>query len=432
MNFNVLPNLIALAILVAVFWAILRKGTTERLHLWLAGWILVLVHFAANFPVVRQGTWSRIIDAVSLDCLLLAGIAFLVSVSIVASNARRQALLSAVIAIPTLAFINSSVWEVSNHGYYYALIAVGLVAPCALFCVYYGRVTWYALGVFAASAVVAASVAWSVAKGSPDVGIDFILAGVYFCAAGLFWRRYRRGTAGVLTTVIGFVLWGAVFPTGVLLFFFAPNAKVESEVWNIPKYLVAVGMILILLEDQIETSKYLAYHDDLTGLPNRRLLDDRLERALALAERGRSKVAVLLLDLNRFKEVNDNFGHRVGDLALREVVSRLTGRIRASDTLARSGGDEFTVVASVADAQEAAALGCALESAVSAPMYVEGQAMHIGLSVGVALFPDDGRNPDRLHAAADQAMYAAKRASRGGTFEGKPQPPAACDKWHRA
>ena len=144
---------------------------------------------------------------------------------------------------------------------------------------------------------------------------------------------------------------------------YLPSVNVESEVWNIPKYLVAVGMILTLLEDQIERSNYLAYHDELTGLPNRRLLDDRLDQALAHARRVGSKVAVLLLDLDHFKEVNDTFGHRVGDMTLQAVVAQLTGRIRSSDTLARSGGDEFTVVSEVPDANGAAALVAALDSA---------------------------------------------------------------------
>jgi diguanylate cyclase (GGDEF)-like protein len=228
----------------------------------------------------------------------------------------------------------------------------------------------------------------------------------------LFWNRYRRATAGVLTSVGGFTLWGAVFPASVLLQVLAPSVKVESEVWNIPKYLVAVGMILTLLEDQIEKSRYLAYHDELTGLPNRRLMDDRLDQAIAHADRTGSKVAVLLLDLDRFKEVNDDFGHRVGDLALQEVVSRLAGRIRASDTLARSGGDEFTLVSYVADADGARALVSSLEAALSTPIWVDGRQVQTGLSVGLALYPDDSRNPDQLHATADRAMYAAKRASR--------------------
>jgi diguanylate cyclase (GGDEF)-like protein len=199
---------------------------------------------------------------------------------------------------------------------------------------------------------------------------------------------------------------------------------VESEIWNIPKYLVAVGMILTLLEEQIERSDYLAYHDDLTGLPNRRLLEDRLDQAIAHARRVGCKVAVLLLDLDHFKEVNDTLGHRVGDMTLQAVVGQLTGRIRASDTLARSGGDEFTVVSEVQDANGAVALMAALDSALAAPLNIQGGQVRTGLSIGLALYPDDGSDPDQLHAAADKAMYIAKRAARGPAENGNPRPNA--------
>jgi diguanylate cyclase (GGDEF)-like protein len=231
-------------------------------------------------------------------------------------------------------------------------------------------------------------------------------------AGVLYWRHHERTTAGVLTTVGGFVLWALVFPCSVLIDTYMPQVKVESEVWNIPKYLVALGMILTLLEDQIKRSNYLAYHDELTGLPNRRLLDDRLDHALAHARRTGNKVAVLLLDLDHFKEVNDTFGHRVGDITLQAVVAQLAGRIRSSDTLARSGGDEFTVVSEVADVGGATALLAALDSALSTPVSVQGLQVRTGLSIGLALYPDNGSDPDQLHAAADKAMYEAKRAGR--------------------
>jgi diguanylate cyclase (GGDEF)-like protein len=221
--------------------------------------------------------------------------------------------------------------------------------------------------------------------------------------------------------VFGFAAWAAVFPISMAFAVYYPSVQIESEIWNIPKYLVAVGMILTLLEDQIERSRYLAYHDDLTGLPNRRLLEDRLDQALAVAKRQSSKVAVLLLDLDHFKEVNDSFGHRIGDMTLRAVVGQLSDRIRASDTLARSGGDEFTVVSVVADASGAAALVGALTSALSDPVSVDGFYVRTGLSIGLALYPDDGSDPDQLHAAADKAMYVAKRAARGSRQHGNPQ-----------
>ena len=114
MNFSVLPNLIALAILVAVFRAILRQGTNERLHLWLCGWILVLVHFAAQFLDTGQGTWSQVATAISLDALLLAGVAFLISVStIVDSDRRRQILFAAAVAVPALAYTDAVIWQVT-------------------------------------------------------------------------------------------------------------------------------------------------------------------------------------------------------------------------------------------------------------------------------------------------------------------------------
>jgi diguanylate cyclase (GGDEF)-like protein len=215
-----------------------------------------------------------------------------------------------------------------------------------------------------------------------------------------------------MTTVFGFVAWGSVFPIGTLLESFAPSVHVESEVWNIPKYFVAVGMILLILEDQIKKTEYLAYHDELTGLPNRRLLEDRLQQALARADRKGNKVAVLLLDLDHFKQVNDTFGHRIGDITLQQVVTRLAGRMRVSDTLARSGGDEFTIVSDVADAEGAQVLVSNLEVAFAVPFKLEGKLIHTGLSIGLALYPDDGRTPDQLYTAADEAMYVSKRASR--------------------
>jgi diguanylate cyclase (GGDEF)-like protein/PAS domain S-box-containing protein len=166
------------------------------------------------------------------------------------------------------------------------------------------------------------------------------------------------------------------------------------------------------LQDALAQNEYLASHDALTGVPNRRLLEDRIEQALARADRMRHKVAVLALDLDDFKAVNDTFGHRVGDLVLKSVVTRLESRLRASDTLARTGGDEFTVLAEVADTPGAQILVSALKLAFELPFEVEGNLVTTGVSVGVALYPDDGHSADELRAAADRAMYVAKRSNK--------------------
>jgi diguanylate cyclase (GGDEF)-like protein len=417
MNFETLPSLIALAILVVVFRAILRQGTSEPLHLWLTGWILVLVHFVAQFVDTGNGLWDRIASSVSIGALELASIAFLISVSLVATDRRRQLLLAAVIGIPALVYTVANIWDVTSHIFYYVVIAVAFVGALLVVWNFYRKTTLYVISLSTGCAVLAYGMVWAVTRNKANLGVVFLLAALNYIVATLFWRRFSRPTIGVLTTVFGFVAWGSVFPIGTLQDIFAPSMHIESEVWNIPKYFVAVGMIVILLEDQIQKSDYLAYHDELTGLPNRRLLEDRLDQALARANRKGNKVAVLLLDLDHFKQVNDNFGHRIGDLTLQQVVTRLASRMRVSDTLARSGGDEFTVISDVADAEGAQVLVSNLEMAFTVPFKMEGKLIHTGLSIGLALYPDDGRTPDELYAAADQAMYVSKRASRGpGAF----------------
>lgn len=417
MHFETLPNLIALSILVLVFWAISRKATGFLVETWLVGWFLVLLHFVAESVAVGDGL-GRLSQAVSLDALILTGVVFLISVSAIATNRRRQLELALVIGLPSVAYVDGLIYGVANPVYYYGFVAVGALAPLLFFLRYNQQGRAYATGVVVAILLVTAVMSWAVATGKPDLGMTILLASLYFAAGILYWRHHTRNSAGVLTAVIGFFLWGAVFPTAVLLELFVPSAKVESEVWNIPKYLVAVGMILTLLEDQIARSTYLACHDALTELPNRRLLEDRLDQALAQADRNGSKVAVFVLDLDRFKEVNDTFGHRMGDVALRKVVARLSSRVRASDTLARSGGDEFTVISHVISSDGAGVLLQALESALAEPILVEGKMISVGVSIGVAIYPDDGRNADMLYATADRAMYLVKRAARNSLAVG--------------
>ena len=156
-----------------------------------------------------------------------------------------------------------------------------------------------------------------------------------------------------------------------------------------------------------------AGHDSLTGLPNRSLFDDRLEQALRAARRRRGKVAVLVLDLDRFKPVNDELGHAAGDDVLRKLTGRLGTALRDSDTLARLGGDEFAILLAEQDQAGAQATALKLLEVMEQPFEVEGQRRPIGLSIGIAVFPTDARNPADLMLAADSAMYRAKRNGTG-------------------
>ncbi|HYH39123.1 MAG TPA: PAS domain S-box protein [Azospirillum sp.] len=157
----------------------------------------------------------------------------------------------------------------------------------------------------------------------------------------------------------------------------------------------------------------LAHYDALTDLPNRRLLMDRLDRAVALAARHGRAVAVLMLDLDGFKPVNDTYGHDVGDELLAVIARRLESAVRRADTIARLGGDEFVLVLSevgaLADAEMVASKVIAV---INDPVELAGTAIHVGASIGIAVFPEDGRDPAALMKAADQAMYRAKADGR--------------------
>jgi len=168
------------------------------------------------------------------------------------------------------------------------------------------------------------------------------------------------------------------------------------------------------VERQAESSHHQAMHDALTGTANRVLFRDRAEQALHLAVRTKQPLAILSLDLNGFKQVNDTLGHHGGDLLLKHVAARLTDCVRDTDTVARLGGDEFAIllpnVSSVADAAEVAQR---VLDAIRQPLDLEGRPASVGASIGVAVFPEHGDGLEGLLQQADGAMYTAKRGQLG-------------------
>ena len=167
------------------------------------------------------------------------------------------------------------------------------------------------------------------------------------------------------------------------------------------------------LRESQESLAHQALHDALTGLPNRSLLGDRLEQAMRTARREGEPLALLLIDLDRFKEVNDTLGHRCGDLLLRQVGQRLRAMLRASDTAGRLGGDEFAVVLPAADAAGATLVAERLLEALEEPFLIEEQGLEVRASIGIALYPEHGETAPSLLRGADVAMYVAKRAGCG-------------------
>jgi diguanylate cyclase (GGDEF)-like protein/PAS domain S-box-containing protein len=170
-----------------------------------------------------------------------------------------------------------------------------------------------------------------------------------------------------------------------------------------------------------------AYRDVLTGLPNRALFADRLRQALARARRYRTRVAVLLIDVDGFKRINDTLGHVLGDAALIEIARRLRGCMRRTDTVARWGGDEFSaIVTDVRRPDDAARTAERMIAALRPPLALPGRDLKVTVSIGISLFPVDGVVPDELLRCADHAMY---RAKRGGSRH--PPASASAPRTHR-
>ena len=171
------------------------------------------------------------------------------------------------------------------------------------------------------------------------------------------------------------------------------------------------------LRDSQSNLYRLAHHDALTGLPNRLLFRDRFNQAINKAGRRRSSVAILFLDLDRFKVINDTLGHDIGDGLLIEVAARLQRQCRQSDTVARLGGDEFVfILEDIGSREHASVVAAKIMAALTVPVFVKGNALHITTSIGIALFPDDSSEIEEVLKCADIALYAAKESGRS-TFQ---------------
>lgn len=198
------------------------------------------------------------------------------------------------------------------------------------------------------------------------------------------------------------------------------------EVYGIATERDAAGRVLRLVGVTADVTRrkeaelrlaHLALQDHLTGLPNRRALDESLEQAVARARRGGESLALMLLDLDGFKRVNDRLGHLTGDKVLAEAARRLRGCVRRSDAVARLGGDEFAVVAvGFGKRSRLQRLAARIVELLGAPLEVDGSVATVGVSVGVAVYPDDGASPVELLGRADAALYDAKRSRSGFRF----------------
>lgn len=530
-----LLDILILGLLILLFGSIYRKRAATRLRFWVLGWFFILAHFGVLLPTPPTEFWANAASAIALSTLILSGICFVLASTAIRLSHRQRTLMAGLLSIPALLYTVLVCFGFHNAILLYPLVMLGEVIVVLLsYCFYESNVMVRRLSLSIAS-VAALWMSYEVLQQHADNGVYAILAQIYFMNAILYWRDFRRISAGVMTAVLGLLAWAAVFPSALAIGTIFPNLHVAAGLWNVPKYFVAFGMILTLVEEQLRMEKrqseqyrllfegnphpmwiydrrtlrflkvneaavarygyseeefmqmtlrdirmpedvkaleeeiamapaavlqsgpwthikkdgsriqietashllsfeghaacfslvqdvterqqlyeqlvYLAHHDTLTGLPNRLLLKDRMQQALAAAARHESKAAIVCIDLDRFKQINDTYGHPAGDHALKQVAERLRTRLRAVDTVARSGGEEFTVVlGDLPNIAGAEMVTRDLLQAFAKPFVVDGYMLDIKASLGIAIYPDDGADADHLWRSADLAMYRAKNS----------------------
>jgi diguanylate cyclase len=412
MSWKELPDLLAVGVLIYAFISVARPAGGMMTRLWLAGWICVEFHFAAYSFLDLPGVWGVMADIAGTSALIWCAQLFVWSTDPQPRTWGSKLLFWAVSFVYTL---------------YLGLASLPTLPPRLVMVITASLFAWVPLAIVVATpraqrpasrwitvalnmALAVGLLGWQFSPHGPDLMAVLPLFMAYFICCLQFAVSNQRKTGGFVVTVLGLLAWSLVFPLGMAFDVFLPHVQVGPEVWNLPKYLVAVGMILLLLESQLKRNQHLAHHDSLTGLPNRRLFEDRMSGAIERARQRNGRTAVLAIDLDGFKGVNDTLGHHAGDEVLQQVARLFGASLRRIDTLARTGGDEFSVVLEgPITRREATQVACMLKQLLETPLLVAGQSMQVGASIGVAMFPDDAQTPHRLSILADERMYTAKR-----------------------
>jgi len=422
MNFNFygLPEFVSYSILLGISFVLIRQKRETRLQYWLAGWLLILLH-ACLFMLLPQ---NFPFDLLARGTLTLAGQVFILAAYYqgpaminrfqLTWRVGLSGTLNLIFAVASTAYAELRPADY-RIGPFYVLTALCAASTLWLAAADNGEPRWHPRLSIALIVLVYALQIWFLHADGLAMASQWLMCWTYLAVAYFFLRQTQKLTMGVVFIALSFILWGLVFPVYSLFMLYAPaiSAHIESEVWNLPKFLAAASMILVLLEERVVSATHLATHDELTGLPNRRLYGDRFDQALARATRDGSGFGFLVIDLNRFKLVNDTLGHQAGDDVLKAVSDRFRAVLRDTDTLARTGGDEFTAILdsirSLADAQ---AVGDALCKSLEAPIMLAGGPYRASASVGASIYPDDGLTQMHLHAVADERMYVGKEQQR--------------------
>lgn len=425
---------------------LVRRGYPQHdIGLWIRGLMLILLECIARlaYEAPLPALWHRLMHSLALVAYVLAGTMFLRSSQTAAARRlprdRTFTLLNEAPAVLLCSLYGAGV---TSGLVYTALTLTGLLtAFCSCVLMRRRRAQLAMLLAIWLPGTAAAL------NESPRLVVYLILGALYLVTAISFAFCIARGSRGKIAVVTGFALWGACFVTHPWVATLGKQwIALAGEIWNMQKFLIVVGFLVVLFEKEVGSNEWMALHDQLTGLPNRRLFNDRLTSSLARAERDGTAMVLFCMDLNHFKEVNDTLGHDAGDALLRSVADRLDRVVRRTDTLARHGGDEFVLLAtdmksvdsgrcaegrpsSKARAGQAVVNGLqdsilqhvqriehAIRYAIRDPAVVPGadgpHSVPVSISIGSAVYPTDATDLAELTRIADQRMYDDKRRQR--------------------
>ncbi len=405
-NIEAVPDLVGMLLMMGVLVWLRRRHSDERVDLWLCGLLFILVEVVAAHIYRFSAAGNLAAHVIALDAYLFAGATFGWAARQDDLRGRTQFAFFGLPILPMAILCTLYGLGTARTLSYVVVAAISLVVGLLVLLLSgkASRPVRWALG--AAHLVVWVPTLLLALAGQTRWLAYWGLTCLYLLVAFSFRRRVRRGNIGGIIIIAGFTIWAFCFLLHPLVHDRLVYDVLVEQIWTMQKFVVILGMLLTLLEDETERRKAEAMHDPMTGLPNRRLFDDRLSQALERSLRTGRSTALFLVDLDNFKAINDTYGHAAGDLALRAAAAQLQLKVRSSDTLARCGGDEFCIIVNeLTRRDDCERIAHALRDAVA---HVSPTEWGLAASIGYALFPDDVRDATALFNLADRRMYQQK------------------------
>jgi diguanylate cyclase len=411
-----------MAALLAVLLFLRKRHSTIRIDNWLYAFGFIIITTTVSSLPRTESPMHLVYHLLELYFEMLTCLAFVYAaeMSHASGKLRDSYLLWNGPAMLALMLVYG--WYISTPWVYAVIIAVGVVAACFSLLSLPGRrlTALYQLGVW-----IYAAFLLHMQGHLYDHVLGYIylrrltysmLCFAYILAAVTCLTKLPKRSIGKITIATGMLIWAACSALHSWSITQPAYRTLVDQTWDMQKFLIATGLLLFLLEEQLASTQWLALHDQLTGLANRYLLEDRLRHAIATAHRAGTGLTVFLFDLNGFKNINDTYGHRAGDLLLKHITTTLQASLRETDTLARMGGDEFVLIApGMQELPGIERLSRFILDSIAAPLdFTDHKTLSITGSIGYAVYPKDvlkssSEDPsNQLLDLADRRMYALK------------------------